>query len=95
VNCFPLALPAPDLILALPHAPARSPHQLIVRKETGLFVLREFANGKCASVMKAMNAQMIQDYLGATWPVGTVAQWIIVPPFQPARIHETLNGAAI
>jgi hypothetical protein len=70
---IPLALPAPS---------GRSPYRLLVHKETGLFVLRTFHNGVEIECVKAMSAQMIQDYVRANWPVGTKVQWIIVPPFR-------------
>jgi hypothetical protein len=54
-------------------------NKLIVRKEGGLFVLRSFRAGQQLETVKAFDAQMIIDYVNATWPVGTKVQWIIVP----------------
>jgi hypothetical protein len=67
--------------LALPYGRPR--HTLIVIKLAGLFTLFETQRGEIRAVVKAMNAQMIQDYLDANWPVGTIAHWIIVPAFRP------------
>ena len=55
-------------------------NKLIVRKERGLFVLRAFRYGKEVECVKALDAQMIHQFVQATWPAGTVVNWIIVPP---------------
>jgi hypothetical protein len=57
--------------------------ELIVTLNTGQFTLVEIHNGAIAVRVSAPEAQMIRDYLNANWPVGTVVQWIVVPPFQP------------
>ena len=67
--------------------------RLIVRKETGQFVLRVFRNNlPTGEVVTAATAQTIIDYLAANWPVGTRVQWLVIPPFRPTRLHETVNG---
>ena len=61
------------------HDPPRS-NRLIVRKVGGLFELRAFKNGSdTGELVKALDAQMIIDYVRATWPVGTVIDWVILP----------------
>jgi hypothetical protein len=66
-------------------------HRLIVRRDTGMFVLLEIENGVTKVEVQAPNAQMIQDYLSANWPVGTMVQWIVVPPFQSVRAESQLR----
>jgi hypothetical protein len=56
---------------------------LIVTLNTGQFTLVEIHNGAIAVRVTAPEAQTIKDYLNANWPVGTIADWIVVPPFQP------------
>jgi hypothetical protein len=70
------------------HPIGETSHCLIVRRDTGMFVLLEIENGVTTVAVQAPNAQMIQDYLNANWPVGTVAQWIVVPPFQAVRAES-------
>ncbi len=53
--------------------------QLIVKKEEGMFILREMRGGECVVAIKAQTAQQIIDYLDANYPRGTIARWIIVP----------------
>jgi hypothetical protein len=55
---------------------------LVVVRNTGMFRLLEICNGAIRVAVRAPSAQMIIDYLNANWPVGTIAHWIVVPPFQ-------------
>ncbi len=54
-------------------------NRVIVLKEGGMFVLRTFVDGEEQEVVKVPSAQMILDYVRATWSVGTKVQWIIIP----------------
>ena len=65
---------------------------LVVKKEDGLFTLREVRNGVAKTLYLAPYAQGINDYIRANYPDGTIARWIIVPqkqatilPFSPAN----------
>lgn len=64
-----------------------SDNELEVKKEGGLFVLRAMKDGEWLERVLAMNAQMIIDYVKATWPVGTIIQWKILP--RRLQLQET------
>ncbi len=61
-------------------------NKLIVKREGRIFVLRRIVNGQPIEVVKAMDSQMILDYVSGTWPAGTVVHWVIVP--SNARVEE-------
>ena len=54
-------------------------YQLFIRREGGLLVLRAFLNGEMMEWVKAINAQMMLDYLLENWPVGTRVEWVVMP----------------
>jgi hypothetical protein len=75
----------------LPQLPYGDRWELIVTLNTGQFTLVEIHNGAIAIRVSAPEAQTIQDYLTVNWPVGTVVQWIVVPPFQPVTPAPARN----
>ena len=74
-----------------------SPSKIIVLKETGGYVLREFAGQRVLVTVQAQTAQMIIDYIDATWSRGTKVIWRVAVPFRrvarssPVTRHTSLS----
>lgn len=58
---------------------SRSRNELVVEKEGPHFVLRATKDGEWIEVVKAVNAQMIVDYVRENWPANTTIKWRVNP----------------
>jgi hypothetical protein len=67
-------------------------NRLMVFFERGEFILYRLreGDGVLLSVFKSPEAQLVQDYCNANWPIGTQIDWQIAPQ-TVAPVRRNLN----